>query len=76
MSANNLGNLRQSPFYRLYNYGYYGDNNNNIHYNNNDEHTDKINLFKGSGRQCMVVELRMQYCGELCWDSFETYITF
>jgi len=50
--------LRQCPYYRLYNYGYYGDNN-NIHYNNNDEHTDKINLLKGSDRQCMVVKLRM-----------------
>ena len=56
-SAKNLDNLRQSPFYRLYNYGYYGDNNNNIHYNYNDDHTDKITLLKGSDRQCMVVKL-------------------
>jgi len=33
-------------------------------------------MFKGSDRQCMVVELSMQCCGQVFWDSFETYKTF
>ena len=31
---------------------------------------------KGSDWQCMVVELRMQYFGEIFQDSLETYKTF
>ena len=31
---------------------------------------------KGSDRLCMVVELRMQYSGEILKNSFETYKTF
>ena len=31
---------------------------------------------KGSVRQCMVVKLRMQYCGEIFQESLETYETF
>ena len=31
---------------------------------------------KGSDRQCMVVELKMQYCGKTFQKSFETYKTF
>ena len=27
---------------------------------------------KGSDRLCMVVELSMQSCGQILWDSFET----
>ena len=33
-------------------------------------------FFKGSDRLCQVVELRMQCCGKLLLDSFETYNTF
>ena len=32
--------------------------------------------FKGSDRQCMVIELRFQYHREFFQDSFETYQTF
>ena len=32
--------------------------------------------FKGSDRQCMVVALSMQYCGNFCQGSFETHKTF
>ena len=31
--------------------------------------------FKGSERQCIVVELRLQYGGQIFHDSFETYNT-
>ena len=34
------------------------------------------NWVKGSDRQCMVVELRLQYCRKSFQDSFETYQTF
>ena len=30
---------------------------------------------KGTDRLCKVVELRMQCCGKLLSDSFETYLT-
>ena len=36
----------------------------------------KVFLLKGSDRLCMVVELRMQYCGQILKGSFETYKTF
>ena len=29
--------------------------------------------FKGSDRLCKVVELSMQYCGQILQDSFETF---
>ena len=32
--------------------------------------------FKGSERQCMVIKLRMQYCGEFFQESLETSETF
>ena len=32
-------------------------------------------IFKGSDRLCKVVELSMQYCGQILKDSFETYKT-
>ena len=35
-----------------------------------------IEGFKGSDRLSMVVQLRMQYCGEIFQDSFETWKTF
>ena len=35
-----------------------------------------VGYFKGSDRQCKVVELNMQCCGKLILDSFETYKTF
>ena len=32
-------------------------------------------IFKGSDRLCKVVELSMQYCGQILKDLFETYKT-
>ena len=34
------------------------------------------NTFKGSDRQCIVVKLNMQYCGQIFKDLFETYKMF
>ena len=33
-------------------------------------------LLKGSDRQSEVVELSMQYCAQILYDSFQTYETF
>ena len=32
-------------------------------------------ILKGSERQSLVVKMRMQYCREIFYDSFETYAT-
>ena len=36
-------------------------------------YASKKKEFKGSDRLCMIVELRMQCCGKILPDSFETY---
>ena len=33
-------------------------------------------MFKGTDRLCKVDKLSMQCCGQILWDSFETYKTF
>jgi len=35
-----------------------------------------ISFLKGIDRQCMIVELRLQYYWDIFWDSFMTYQTF
>ena len=51
-------------------------NNGDDKYVEDKQYERKQMTFKGSDRQCIVVELRMQYCEDIFKHSFETYETF
>ena len=38
--------------------------------------SEEKKFVKGTDRLCKVIKLSMQCCGQILWDSFETYETF